>query len=90
MVCQQQLNDHFSDGENTEIMGNDIHPFPHVIGAGGEQFSPAVTFHHADAADAAFAQIRMLAEGGDAHINFPGGFQNPRAFGYGNRYAVNG
>jgi hypothetical protein len=90
MIGQNQLNDHFSDGSKAAVMGNDIYAFPYLVGTGGYKFPPAVTFHHADAAVRPFAQVGVFAESGDMYIHGSGGIQNPGAFRYTYRYAVNG
>jgi hypothetical protein len=89
MLRQNQLDDHFSDRGKAAVMGNDLYPFPYLVGAGGYKFSPAVTFHHADTAVGAFAQIGMFAEGGDMYISYSRRFQDSGTFWYRYRYAVN-
>jgi hypothetical protein len=34
VICQKQFNDGFADALDTPVIGNDIHPFPPIIGAG--------------------------------------------------------
>jgi hypothetical protein len=88
VVGQKQFHDCFSDADDAGVMGNYIHAFPYIVAACG--FNAPVTFRYADAADGAFAQIRVIAEDGNIGAGFSGGFQNPRAFRHGYRYSVYG